>query len=90
MKQTEQVVEYLNVNGSITQLEAFKEFGIMRLAAVVHDLRAAGYPIETIMRHKSQNGRGVHWAEYKMPLPVGKTEKRQEVEVGELPSENIT
>ena len=92
MIQTEQVIEYLNAHGSITALEAFKEFGIMRLAAVIHDLRAAGVQIQTVMHHKNRNGRGVHWAEYKIkePLPVWNTEKRQEGEVRTLPSENIT
>ena len=89
MKQTDQVLGYLEQHGSITAIEAVSEFGIMRLAAVVHDLKAAGIPIETVMHHKNRNGRGVHWAEYKMPLPVGKTEERQEVETERFPSDNI-
>lgn len=91
MTQYEIVIDYLNRHGSITAIDAFP-LGILRLAAVIHDLRAAGMQIETVMHHKNRNGRGVHWAEYKIkePLPVWNTEERQEVEVGELPSENIT
>lgn len=91
MMQYEIVIDYLNRHGSITAIDAFP-LGILRLAAVIHDLRAAGMQIETVMHHKNRNGRGVHWAEYRIkePLPAWKTEKRQEVEVGELPSENIT
>lgn len=91
MTQYEIVIDYLNQHGSITALDAVP-LGILRLAAVIHDLRAAGMQIETVMHHKNRNGRGVHWAEYKIkePLPVWNTEKRQEGEVEELPSENIT
>lgn len=91
MTQYEIVIDFLNRHGSITAIDAFP-IGILRLAAVIHDLRAAGMQIETVMHHKNRNGRGVHWAEYKIkePLPVWNTEKRQEGEVRTLPSENIT
>lgn len=91
MTQYEIVITYLNQHGSITALDAVP-LGILRLAAVIHDLRAAGMQIETVMHHKNHNGRGVHWAEYKIkePLPVWNTKERQEGEVATLPSENIT
>lgn len=91
MTQYEIVIDYLNQHGSITAIDAFP-IGILRLAAVIHDLRAAGMQIETVMHHKGHNGRGVHWAEYKIkePLPVWNTKERQEGEVRTLPSENIT
>lgn len=42
MSQNEQVAWYLKVHGSITSLEAYNAFGILRLSARIHDLRAAG------------------------------------------------
>ena len=47
--QRKDVLEYLQRNGSITQIEAYREFEapITRLAAVIFDLRKAGYDIET-------------------------------------------
>ena len=47
--QRKDVLEYLQRNGSITQIEAYREFEapITRLAAVIHDLRKQGYDIET-------------------------------------------
>jgi len=47
--QRKDVLEYLQKNGSITQIEAYREFEapITRLAAVIHDLRKQGHDIET-------------------------------------------
>ena len=49
MKQTQhnRLVQYLIEHGSITQLEAFNELGIMRLAPRINVLRNLGYKIET-------------------------------------------
>ena len=43
------VLEYLQLHGSITQLEAYYKFEapITRLSAVIYDLRKAGYNIES-------------------------------------------
>lgn len=45
IKQTERVITYMEEFGSITQLEALKDLGIMRLASRISDLKRAGYPI---------------------------------------------
>lgn len=45
IKQTERVITYIEEFGSITQLEALKDLGIMRLASRISDLKRAGYPI---------------------------------------------
>lgn len=45
IKQTERVIIYIEEFGSITQLEALRDLGIMRLASRVSDLKRAGYPI---------------------------------------------
>lgn len=43
--QNERIIEYIKYYGSITQFEAFKDLGVMRLAARISDLRSSGYPI---------------------------------------------
>ena len=43
--QTERVLAYMDEFGSITQLEALKDLGVMRLASRVSDLKKQGYPI---------------------------------------------
>lgn len=43
--QTERVLDYINDFGSITQMDAFKDLGVMRLASRISDLKKMGYPI---------------------------------------------
>jgi hypothetical protein len=43
--QAERVLEYIEERGSITQLEALQEIGVMRLASRISDLKKLGYPI---------------------------------------------
>ena len=43
--QSERVLDYIEQFGSITQLEALKDLGVMRLASRISDLKKQGYPI---------------------------------------------
>ena len=43
--QNERIIDYINQFGSITQLEALQDLGVMRLASRISDLRRLGYPI---------------------------------------------
>ena len=45
--QNERILDYIEDFGSITQLEALKDLGVMRLASRVSDLRKRGYPIQS-------------------------------------------
>lgn len=49
MSQRLRIIEHLRDCGSITDLEAYSEFGIRRLGARIWDLRRDGYDIETEM-----------------------------------------
>lgn len=44
--QAERVLNYIEEFGSITQLEALRDLGVMRLASRVSDLKKQGFPIE--------------------------------------------
>ena len=44
--QAQRVLEYIVIFGSITQLEALTELGVMRLASRISDLKRQGYPIK--------------------------------------------
>lgn len=46
MTQCERIIRHLNDYGSITSLEAMREYGIMRLASRISDLRRRGYRIK--------------------------------------------
>lgn len=48
-KQTDRVLDYMRENGSISQMEAFVELGIFRLASRISDLKRAGYAINSQM-----------------------------------------
>lgn len=68
MKQTEIVLGHLTDAGPLTAREALVSYGIMRLAARVHELREAGYTIETRTRKvKNRFGEKVGVAEYYIP-----------------------
>lgn len=43
--QNERIIDYIERFGSITQLEALRDLGVMRLASRISDLKGQGYPI---------------------------------------------
>ena len=43
--QNQRILDYIEQFGSITQLEALKDLGVMRLASRISDLRKQGYKI---------------------------------------------
>ena len=45
--QSDRILKYMRENGSITPLEAMGEFGCMRLASRISDLRKKGYKINS-------------------------------------------
>lgn len=49
LTQNQRIIDYIDSHGSITQLEALSELGIMRLASRISDLRKRGYMIESKM-----------------------------------------
>ena len=47
--QAERVLDYMAKHGSVTQFEALKELGVMRLASRISDLRKHGHDITSEM-----------------------------------------
>lgn len=65
MTQTERVIKHLKEYGSITPLEAIKEYGITRLGARIWDLRDLEYDIETQTEtSKNRFGDNTSYAKY--------------------------
>ena len=63
--QNQRIIEYINMFGSITQLEALRDLGIMRLASRISDLRRLGYPIaSTTQKVKNRYGETSHIKRY--------------------------
>ena len=65
MTQNERIVRHLLEFGSITPLDALAEYGIMRLAARISDVKALGYDIDTEMvTGKNRFGERTTYARY--------------------------
>ena len=65
--QCEKIIEYIKENGSITQLEALREIGCMRLASRMSDIKKMGYPVKMKMeKGKNRHGEPVHYARYSL------------------------
>lgn len=59
------VFNYLSAYGSITQLEAYQNFGTFSLARIISNLRKKGYKIETVKAAGlNRFGEKVHFARY--------------------------
>jgi hypothetical protein len=43
--QSQRVLDYIDEFGSITQIDALRDLGVMRLASRISDLKKQGYPI---------------------------------------------
>lgn len=67
MTQTEKILEFMKENGSITPMEALSEFGCMRLAARISDIRADGVNVvSTMEQSKNRYGETVRFARYRL------------------------
>ena len=63
--QCEKVLEYMQTFGSITQIDALRDIGCMRLASRISDLRQQGIAIgRRIKTGKNRYGDSVSFAEY--------------------------
>lgn len=72
MTQKDMVLDYINEFGSITPIDAFKDLGITRLAAVVCRLRREGHDIHNEREHAlNRYGQTVRYVRYSF----GKEEK---------------
>ncbi len=70
--QKERVLKYISEFGSITQFDALRDLGVMRLASRISDLRNDGYAItgktETV---KNRYGENCHIKRYSMEVTNG-------------------
>ena len=67
MTQNEQVLKHIRTFGCITPSRAQADYGIMRLAARIDDLKTQGYLIETeTVRGYNRYGTPTHYAKYSL------------------------
>ena len=67
MTQNERVFKYMQDFGSITQMEAIRDLGVMRLASRISDLRKEGIGIaKETARGKNRYGEVTCFARYRL------------------------
>ena len=66
-KQNDRIIDYMERFGSITQIEALRDLGVLRLASRISDLRSLGVPIESEMVEvKNRYGEKCHVKRYRL------------------------
>ena len=65
--QCARIIEYMQVFGSISTLEAFNDLGVARLASRIHDLKRMGYNITSeIKSSKNRFGEKTYFKVYRL------------------------
>ena len=65
--QKQQILEYMQIMGEITPLDALQVFGCMRLSARIYDLRRDGHKIKMEMVSSvNRDGQVVNFARYRL------------------------
>ena len=65
--QGEMIVTYIQLFGSITPMDAFRDLGITKLATRVSELIRRGYVFKkTLERSKNRFGKTVHYMRYEL------------------------
>ena len=66
MTQNEMILDMLK-RGAVTQMDALREVGCMRLASRISDLKKMGYPIERkLVTRTNRYGKKVSISEYRL------------------------
>ena len=67
LTQCDKVLRHLQTYGSLTSLEAVTEYGILRLASRINDLKRMGYNITSKTEAgKNRFGETTHYSVYKL------------------------
>lgn len=67
MTQTEKILRHMEEYGSITPLDALKEYGCMRLASRICDIKRAGIAVtKEIETSQNRYGEPVRYARYRL------------------------
>ena len=67
MSQSKVILKHLESGKEITQLEATQKYGILRLGAIIFNLRKDGYKITSRLEHKpNRYGNTSNYAIYKL------------------------
>lgn len=69
LTQNQMIIRHLRSYGSITSLEAMQEYGIMRLASRINDLKRQGIKIiSETQKSLNRFGETVHYSVYRLAV----------------------
>lgn len=69
MTQCERILRHMRDYGSITSLEAVNEYGILRLASRICDLKASGFPVKAEkVTGKNRYGETTSYSRYSLEV----------------------
>ena len=67
LTQCEKILRHMKDHGSITHLDAYNDYGIMRLASRIADLRRKGVAIVSEpVKGKNRYGEPTHYSRYRL------------------------
>ena len=67
--QNQRILDYIDRFGSITQIDALRDLGVMRLASRISDLRRLGYPIVSEVEEvRNRFGEACHIKRYSLGM----------------------
>ena len=67
LTQKDRIIRHLNDKGSITALDAMKDYGIMRLASRISELKDEGYNIRSeFVSSKNRYNESVSFSKYSL------------------------
>ena len=76
MNQCEKIVFYIQMFGSISSMEAFRDLGITRLSARIYELRNEGYQFdEEFETSKNRFGESVSYKRYRFQKETNSAKK---------------
>lgn len=62
---TKAILDYLQTHDYLTSMDAWEMWGVTRLAAIIHNLRQAGYNIQTVrVETTTRFGETTNYARY--------------------------
>lgn len=64
MTQHEKIIRYLDKNGSITPMQAFRELHITKLATRISELSREGWEFNKEMMTRKRNGATIRYMKY--------------------------
>jgi hypothetical protein len=80
MTQHDRILRHLYDYGTLSTLDAMREYGIMRLSARISELKDRGYKISsTLKKGKNRYGETTHYAIYKLEEMERKTDGKLEL-----------